>query len=71
MSRYRVVMTDALQPALAGHDGITYERPPQPRDGAPALVRALVGGAQLTDEHGPWRQARPGGTRTVRIEPAP
>ena len=33
-----------------------------------ALARALAGLAQLPDEQGPWRQARPGGTRTVRIE---
>lgn len=66
----RVIVTDELQPALAGHSGLSYQSPPQPREGALALVRALVG-SQLVDEHGPWRQARPGGTRTVRIEPAP
>jgi hypothetical protein len=67
MSEYLVIVTDQLQSALAGHDGISYQSPPQPRERA----CALVGVAQLPDEHGPWRQARPGGTRTVRIEPAP
>jgi hypothetical protein len=71
MSEYRVIVTDQLQSALAGHDGISYQSPPQPRERAVALACALVGVAQLPDEHGPWRQARPGGTRIVRIEPAP
>lgn len=72
MSReYRVIVIDQLQPALAGHAGLSYQSPPQPREGALALVRALVGCPQLADEHGPWCHARPGGTRTVRIEPAP
>jgi hypothetical protein len=71
MSAYRVIVTDQLQPVLAGHDGVWYQSPPQPREYALALARALIGVSQLPDEHGPWRQARPGGTRTVRIEPAP
>ena len=71
MSEYRVIVTDELQSVLAGHDGVTYQSPPQPHQHALELVRALVGLARLSDEHGPWRQARPGGTRTVRIEQAP
>ena len=71
MIEYRVIATDEVQPALAGHDGGSYQSLPQPREHALALARALSGSAQLPDEHGPWRQARPGGTRTVRIEPAP
>ena len=71
MTDYRVIVTDQLQPALAGHDGLSYQSPPQPREHALALARALIGLEQLPDQHGPWRQARPGGTRTVRIEPAP
>jgi hypothetical protein len=71
MTEYRVVVIDQLQPALAGHDGGSYASLPQPREHALALARALIGLARLPDDHGPWRQARPGGTRTVRIEPAP
>jgi hypothetical protein len=68
MSAYRVIVTDHVQPVLAGHDGVRYQSPPQPHQYALALARALIGVSQLPDEHGPWRQARPGGTRTVRIE---
>jgi hypothetical protein len=71
MNEYLVVVTEQLQAALAGHDGINYQSPPQPRERALALAGALVGVAQLPDQHGPWRLARPGGTRTVRLEPAP
>ena len=71
MTEYRVLVTDELQPALAGHDGGSYQSLPQPREHALALACALTGVVQLPDERGPWRQARPGGTRTVRIEPAP
>jgi hypothetical protein len=71
MSEYRVIVTDQVQSVLAGHDGVTYESPPHPREHALELVRALVGRAHLPDEHGPWRQARPGGTRTVRMQEAP
>ena len=68
MTWHVVIVTDQLQSALAGHDGINNQSPPQPREHALALARALAGLAQLPDEHGPWRQARPGGSRTVRIE---
>ena len=71
MTEYRVIATDEVQPALAGHDGVSYQSLPQPREHALALARALTGLPQLPDEHGPWRHARPGGTRTVRIEPVP
>jgi len=71
MSGYRVIVTDQVQPALAGHDGISYQSPPQPREYALALARALIGVSQLPDEHGPWRRASPGGTRIVRIEAVP
>jgi hypothetical protein len=71
MSEYVVIVTDQLQSALAGHDGISYVSPPQRLEHALALARALVGLTSLPGEDGPWRQARPGGTRTVRIEPAP
>jgi hypothetical protein len=28
MTEYRVVVTDQLQPTLAGHHGVSYEGPP-------------------------------------------
>ena len=71
MIEYRVLVTDELQPTLAGHEGGSYQSLRQPREHALALAHALLGFARLPDEHGPWRQPRPGGTRTVRIEPAP
>ena len=71
MTAYRVVVTDQLQATLAGHDGGSYASLPQPREHALVLARALIGLARLPNEHGPWRQTRPGGTRTIRIEPAP
>jgi hypothetical protein len=71
MSEYRVIVTDQVQSLLAGHDGVTYQSPPQPHNHALELVRALLGLAHRSDEHGRWRQARHGGTRTVRIEQAP
>ena len=71
MSKYRVIVSDQLQSVLAGHDGVSYQSPPQPYQHALQLVRALLGLQHLSDECGPWRQARPGGTRTVRIEQAP
>ena len=70
MTDYRVIVVDQLQSVLAGHEGLSYESPPPPREDALALASALVGVAQLPDDHGPWRQARPGGTRTVRLESA-
>ena len=70
MTGYRVIVVDQLQSTLAGHDGVKYQSPPQPSEHALELACALAGVARLPDEHGPWRQARPGGTRTVRLEPA-
>jgi hypothetical protein len=70
MNEYVVIVTDQIQATLAGHDGIDYTSPPQSRDRALALAAALAGRSELPDEHGPWRLPRPGGTRTVRLEPA-
>ena len=69
MSEYRVIVTDHVLPALAGNTGISYTSVSQPRDEALACV--LLGLPRLPDEHGPWRHARPGGQRSVRLEPAP
>ena len=72
MSDYVVIVHDQVQAGLAGHDGISYESPPQSRERALAVASALIGVAQLPDDScGSWRQAPPGGTRTVRLEPAP
>lgn len=71
MSNYRVIVIDHVQPTLAGHAGVSYESLPQPREDALALASVLIGLAQLPDDAGPWQQPRPGGRRTVRIEPAP
>jgi hypothetical protein len=71
MTEYRVIATDEVQPDLVGHGGASYHSLPQPLEHAFALARALTGLAQLPDENGPWRQARRGGTRTVRIESVP
>ena len=41
MSEYRVIVTDQLQSVLAGHDGVSYQSPPQPhRPRARARPRA-------------------------------
>jgi hypothetical protein len=71
MSDYRVIVSDRVHPALAGHDGVAYRSLPQPHEYALELVPTLIGLTQLPDELGPWREARPGGIRTVRIEPVP
>jgi hypothetical protein len=71
VTQYRVIVTDLVLPALAGHTGLTYTSWPQPHDDALALARALLGLQRLPDETGPWREPRPGGQRTVRLEPTP
>jgi len=71
MTEYRVIATDEVQLEPAGHDNDNFQSVPQPCEHALELARALTALVQLPDEEGPWRQARPGGTRTVRIEPAP
>jgi hypothetical protein len=68
MTAYRVNFTDQVLPVLAGNTGVTYTSVPQLRDDA--LARVLLGLPQLPDEQGPWRHGRPGGQRTVRLEPA-
>jgi hypothetical protein len=68
MSAYRVIVTDHVLPALAGNTGVTYTSVAQSYADALALARVLLGLPLLPDERGPWRHARPGGQRTVRIE---
>ena len=58
MTEYRVIVTDEVQ-RLAGHDGVSYQSLPQPREHALALARALIG-----------TRAAPGRARTVAPGPA-
>jgi hypothetical protein len=69
VSTYRVIVTDHVLPTLAGNSGVTYASVPQPREQALALACVVLGLPALRDDHGPWRQPRPGGQRTVRLEP--
>ena len=66
-----VHVTDAISPALAGHDGVEYSSPPLPQEDAIALVRVLVGDDSPTVGHRSWRCPIAGGQRTVTLAPAP
>ncbi len=68
---YRVIVTDQVSPALVGNPGVNYQSMPHPHAQALALACVLLGVPRLPDEHGPWRQALPGGRRTVSLEPVP
>ena len=50
-----VQVEDTITAALAGHDGCTYQSPPQPRDEAMSLIRILLGRSEEppVDERGP------------------
>lgn len=69
MSDYRVIVEEHRQAALTGNPGERYDSPPHPHPDALTLVRLLLGTSQLPDPDGPWRQAIPGGTRTIRLQP--
>lgn len=71
MSDCIVIVTDQVEPFFAGHEGVSYQSPPQPYKRALAWACALVGLARLPHECGPWRQARLDGTRVVQREVAP
>ena len=66
-----VRVTDAISPALAGHEGVEYSSPPLPREEALALVRVLVGDDSPTAGRRSWRCPIAGGQRTVTLAPAP
>jgi hypothetical protein len=66
-----VHVTDAISPALAGHEGVEYSSPPLPQDDAFALVRMLVGDDYPTAGRRSWRCPIAGGQRTVTVAPAP
>jgi hypothetical protein len=69
MTAYRVLVTDHKLAALAGCAGEGYSSPPHPELEAAALARLLLGITELPNARGPWRQAIPGGQRTVWLEP--
>jgi hypothetical protein len=66
-----VHVEETITPALAGHDGCTYESPPLPRAEALALVRMLTGRDSQTGEERRWRCPIAGGQRTVTLRSAP
>jgi hypothetical protein len=70
---YIVEVDDRCHAQLVGHSGCAYASPPQPAAQALALVRALLACPQhgLQLDHGPWRCAIAGGTRTIRLRPVP
>ena len=65
---------DRRRPAATGARRARRRQLPEPTAAPRGCARSSSARwsvlARLPDEHGPWRQARPGGTRIVRIEPA-
>ena len=64
-----VHVRDAITSTLAGHDGCSYESPPQPREEAMSLIRILLGRSEEppADEERPWTCPIAGGQRTVTL----
>jgi hypothetical protein len=69
---FEVHIRDAVNAALAGHDGCEYTSPPQSHAQAVALVRLLLGrpvpptaGAQS------WTVSIAGGRRRISLVPTP
>ena len=67
MSDYVVIVTDQVLPELAEQPP-RYVSVPQPPEQALGLVRVLLDLAEPPTGPGPWRRARAGGQRTVRLE---
>ena len=65
---YVVIVTDTVAPGLTELAAQRYVSAPQPPEQARGLVRVLLDLAQPPAGLGPWRRARPGGQRTVRLE---
>lgn len=63
-----VHVDDVIDARLSGHEGSTYQSPPQPREQALALVRVLLGytGQHLNGSER-WTCAVAGGRRTVAL----
>jgi hypothetical protein len=68
MSEYVVIVTDSVLSDLAEHRAQRYVSAPQPPEQARGLVRVLVDLPEPPTGRGPWRRARAGGQRTVRLE---
>ena len=61
-------VADAVNQALAGHHGCSYESPPQARQQALALVEVLLGyPATSIDGADEWSCPIAGGRRTIRL----
>ena len=69
---YIVELDDQCDYRLVGHSGCSYTSPPQPAGQALALVRALLGRAQLALEPdaAPWKAPIAGGQRVIRLHRA-
>ena len=68
MSEYVVIVVDSVHPELVEHTAQRYVSAPQPPELARGLVRVLLDLPELPTGLGPWRRARAGGQRTVRLE---
>jgi len=66
-----VRVEDDINRALAGHDGVRYESPLQPRKQALELARVLLGYTSNELNGGErWSCPIAGGRRTVALKPA-
>jgi hypothetical protein len=65
-----VHVDDVIDARLTGHEGGTYQSPPQPREQALALVQVLMGytGQHLNGSER-WTCPVAGGRRTVSLTP--
>jgi hypothetical protein len=68
VSAYIVIVTETVLPELVEHTAQRHVNASQPPEQARGLVHVLLDLAQPPDGPGPWRRARPGGQRTVRLE---
>lgn len=62
-------VTETIESALAGHEGCTYESPPQPREQALVLVQLLLGHPGEPADF-VWSCPVAGGRRTVTLTTA-
>lgn len=67
-----VGVTESVAPALTGHEGVTYQSPPQSREQAMALVRLLLGCAgEPANGSACWVAPIAGGRRTITLTEGP
>jgi hypothetical protein len=64
---YVVTVRDDVDARIAGHDGVAYVSPPQPRADALALIALLLGGPASAGGHARWTHAVAGGRRTITL----